>query len=110
MDIFKSTGKKIKEYRELKGISQRELARRLNYSNGYISALERGIKTANIKILNEIATALDVDISNFFEEEHKTKFEDEKWVIFGEDLEKEGVTLDKVKEWVKMARAFENRE
>ena len=59
---------------KLKNIKQYELARLLNKSpenmSGFFSRLEAG-GASNLKSLNEIAEALNVDISIFFAQFHK---------------------------------------
>ena len=50
----------LRYYREHKGISQKQLAHKLNISQGYISEIEKGIKSPTIRMLYEIANALEI--------------------------------------------------
>lgn len=50
----------LKYYRGIKGISQKQLAHKLNISQGYISEIEKGIKSPTIRMLYEIANALEI--------------------------------------------------
>ena len=49
------TGKRIKEIREAKGMTQLKFAEKLNISRSYMNKIEKGIKTASIDLLIEIA-------------------------------------------------------
>ena len=50
----------LKRIREQKKVSQKELAEKLNMSQGYISEIEKNIKSPTIRMLYEIANALEV--------------------------------------------------
>jgi transcriptional regulator with XRE-family HTH domain len=58
---------RLKELLKEKKISQRELAKKANLSDAYISQLLRVKKTPTIKVLKQIADALDVFPSYFIE-------------------------------------------
>ena len=49
------TGKRIKEIREAKGMTQMGFAEKLNISRSYMNKIEKGKKTASIDLLIEIA-------------------------------------------------------
>ncbi len=53
-------GNRIRVAREKKGITQEELADRVNISPSHISVIERGVKTARIDTVARIANELDV--------------------------------------------------
>ena len=63
-DISKQFGKKVKEIRLKKGLSQGDIARRLNLHRSYISGIERGVRNPSLKVVQKIAKALDVKISD----------------------------------------------
>lgn len=50
----------LRYYREHKGISQKQLAHKLNISQGYISEIEKGIKSPTVRMLYEISYALEI--------------------------------------------------
>ena len=56
-------GTKIRKYRELKGISQKELANLIGVSNSRISNWENGINRPDADILAELCKALSVSPS-----------------------------------------------
>lgn len=64
-------GSKITFYRKKKGISQRELGRRIDSTGQQISKIELGNGGASINMLEKIADALGVPVANFFEEEER---------------------------------------
>ena len=65
MDI----GKKIKELRVAKGLTQEELADRSELSKGFISQLERDLTSPSIATLMDILQCLGTTVSEFFQEE-----------------------------------------
>ena len=72
MDI----GKKIKELRILKGLTQEELADRAELTKGFISQVERNHTSPSIATLVDILQCLGTDLKNFFEEdEEESKFD-----------------------------------
>lgn len=52
---------RIKEIRELRGLTQQELADMIGCSGGHLSMLERGKKRVNYDHLNRLSNALQVD-------------------------------------------------
>lgn len=64
MDI----GKKLKELRVLKGLTQEELADRSELSKGFISQLERNLTSPSIATLMDILQCLGTSIGEFFNE------------------------------------------
>ena len=62
MDI----GKKIKELRILKGLTQEELADRAELTKGFISQIERNHTSPSIATLVDILQCLGTDLKNFF--------------------------------------------
>lgn len=56
-------GEKIATIREKKGISQMELARRLETGNNQIRRIEKGLVSANIITLRRIANEIGVSLA-----------------------------------------------
>ena len=61
-------GKKIKELRVMKGLTQEELADRSELSKGFISQLERDLTSPSISTLVDILQCLGTDLKEFFSE------------------------------------------
>lgn len=66
-------GKKIKQLRNQKGLTQEELADRCELTKGYISQLENNLNSPSIATLTDILSALGTNLSNFFHEETEEK-------------------------------------
>ena len=64
-----SIGKKIKELRVLKGLTQEELADRAELSKGFISQVERDLTSPSIATLMDILQCLGTTIGEFFREQ-----------------------------------------
>ncbi len=69
MDI----GKKIKQMRNQKSLTQEELADRCELTKGYISQLENNLNSPSIATLTDILAALGSNLSEFFMEEREEK-------------------------------------
>ncbi len=65
-------GKKIKDLRNSKNLTLKELSAETNLSIGFLSQLERGLTTVAIDSLVKIAKALQVNLSYFLEEKTST--------------------------------------
>lgn len=67
-NIYNVIGKNIKKYRNIKGITQKELAETLLLSDSFIAKLESiTYQTISIDTLEQIAKVLNTDIRNFFD-------------------------------------------
>jgi transcriptional regulator with XRE-family HTH domain len=72
-------GEKIKQMRNQKGLTQKELADRCELTKGYISQLENDLNSPSIATLTDILSALGSNLSEFFQEEKQEK------VVFSKD-------------------------
>lgn len=66
MDIKSKVGRRIKEIREIEGMSQKDLAYTSNIDRSYIASVESGKRNISIVNLEKIAVALDVSLSELF--------------------------------------------
>ena len=56
------TGKRIKEIRDAKGLTQIAFAEKINVSRSYINKIENGIKSPSLDLLIEIAVFGEVSL------------------------------------------------
>lgn len=68
MDIRLKFGLKIKELRKLKGLSQEKLANLAEIDRTYLPTIEKGERNVSITVIEKLATALDVNIKDLFDE------------------------------------------
>lgn len=73
-------GKKIKNLRLKKGLTQEELGERTDLSKGYISQLERDLSSPSIETFFNILEVLGCSPKDFFDGEER-----EQKVVYGED-------------------------
>jgi transcriptional regulator with XRE-family HTH domain len=64
--IRKSFGKRVKELRKAKNISQEELGERAGLHYTYIGGVERGERNISLESMGKIASGLDVNIGELF--------------------------------------------
>ena len=67
MIIKAVVGKNVRRYRELKGLSQEELAFDADLHRTYVSGVERGIRNPTVLIVAKLANALGVDPAKLLE-------------------------------------------
>ena len=65
MDSKEFIGKKIKEFRKKRGISQLQLAEMVELSDKHIGRIEAGLYSPNITNFLKIIKALDISFSDF---------------------------------------------
>jgi transcriptional regulator with XRE-family HTH domain len=68
MDIKKKFGKQVKELRLERGLSQEKLAYEADLDRTYIPSIEKGERNVSITVIEKLAKALQVKISDLFEE------------------------------------------
>jgi transcriptional regulator with XRE-family HTH domain len=64
MDIREVLAFNLRKLRQLRGLSQEELAHRADIDRTYISALERAVYAAGIDVVDRLAVALGVEASD----------------------------------------------
>ena len=69
MDAKLKIGQRIKELREKKGMSQKDLAYTADLDRSYIASIENGQRNVSIVNIDKIATALDVTLKGFFNDD-----------------------------------------
>ena len=66
--ITEEIGKRIKEIRSEKGISQEKLALKAELDRTYVAGVENGKRNPSIKSLEKIINALDTNFEYFFKD------------------------------------------
>lgn len=69
MDELERFGKALKKKRLLAGLSQEELADKCDLDRTYISSIERGKRNLSLRNIYRLASALNIEVSDFFKEE-----------------------------------------
>lgn len=66
--ITEEIGKRIKEIRSEKGISQEKLALKAELDRTYVAGVENGKRNPSIKSLEKIINVLDINFGCFFKD------------------------------------------
>lgn len=70
--IYEVVSKNIKKQRQLKGLTQEQLANKMSYSTQFISNIEsKNHQTFSLGTLWRLALVLDIDIAKLFKEDTK---------------------------------------
>lgn len=67
MELKDRVGRRIKDLRKAKRLSQEQLAERIERSVDTVSNLERGLSLPNFETLERLSVALAVPVKEFFE-------------------------------------------
>lgn len=101
----KNIGKRIRNYREERGMTLEELSNKLGITKGYLSKLERGIKPISLDNLHKIADVLEVDVTDLFPHKEKTTNPftgDGDWAFVVNELKQKGFSASEV--YLRMAQ------
>jgi transcriptional regulator with XRE-family HTH domain len=66
-DVLKQFGKRVKDLRQAKGISQEELAELSGFHRNYIGMLERGERNISLKNITVIAKTFKMSVRDLFD-------------------------------------------
>lgn len=66
-DILVRFGQRVRQLRQVKALSQEELAFRTSLDRTYVSGIERGRRNVGLRNVQALAKALDVTIAQLFE-------------------------------------------
>ncbi len=66
MDICEVVGRRLRELRKLKGLSQEQMAELAGVNGKYYSEVERGKRNMSIKVMEKIATNLGITLEEVF--------------------------------------------
>ena len=66
MSRLRALGENIKIYRKAKGLSQNQLAEKLNFSREHLACVEIGKEFISLRKIFEMSDLLDVPVSKFF--------------------------------------------
>lgn len=68
MNIQEKFGKRVKDLRNKKGISQEALAHHADLDRTYMTSVENGKRNISIQNIEKIIKALGISVSDFFSE------------------------------------------
>lgn len=97
-------GVRIKELRRMKGLTQDQLSQRVNIDPKHLSRIEVGRGFPSLDTLDKLANVLKVELSAFFEFNHKAKSTRELKKVISELVK--DVDEDKLRLAVKVLKAL----
>jgi transcriptional regulator with XRE-family HTH domain len=66
-DVRVQFGRRVRELRKQRGISQEELGFRANLDRTYVSGIERGVRNVGLKNIAALSSALGVSLTVLFQ-------------------------------------------
>jgi len=79
-DLLKRLGNRIRYLRNRAGVTQAQLAERVDISPEFMSRVERGLKAPSLDSANKIADALGITLSDLFDFQETQRGEKEELV------------------------------
>lgn len=76
MDTSFQLGKRLRELRQFRGMSQETLALNAGITPAYLGMVERGEKNPTVRIIEQLCRVLDVSLADFFQNNEKNLCED----------------------------------
>ncbi|MFT8319295.1 MAG: helix-turn-helix transcriptional regulator [Bacillus sp. (in: firmicutes)] len=105
---MKGYGENIKKYRKLMKLNQEQLGEKVDVTKSFISKLENEAAKPSLEMLVKIANVLEVDIGDLIDNKkdvpQEIKDAGGEWMVLGEQLEKEGITPEQVKQWAEIVK------
>lgn len=109
---MKGFGENIRKFRKKK-FTQEEFGKKLGVTKSYISKVESEQTTPKMEFFVKAAEILEVQIDDLFDDKNEPSQELKnvgvEWIILGEELEKEGITPEQVKEWVEIVKKLSHK-
>ena len=75
MDVRERIGWNLRRLRDEQGVTQERFANDHGFDRGYISGLERGVRNPSVLVLARLASALRVDVMEFFDPRKAAEFQ-----------------------------------
>ena len=72
-NIYKMIGIRVREERKNLGLTQEELAERVDLSSNFLGHIERGTKKASLETIKKLSDGLEIPIRNLFGKAEKYK-------------------------------------
>lgn len=104
MNLKKTFGRRVKELRKRKGISQEKLSEMVDVAQNTLSCIETGENFCTSETLEKIITALDIEPSELFDFKHHQEPND----LLAEINKMLENNPDKIQEVYKIIRAIVN--
>ena len=86
-NLRKGIGRKVKKFREELGMTQNQLGERADLTQNYISTIESGQVNLTVESLFRLATALKVDVMDFFHVFTDKRIGQYEWAEVGDEAE-----------------------
>lgn len=99
--LDKQIGEKLRDIRERKGFTMRQVAEIIDIDYSYISKIEKG-KIPSLDKLNKLCDLYGISVASLFGEEVKTPKELEEigveWITFAKEMEKKDISPEEIKQ------------
>lgn len=80
MKVAKQVGDQVRHYRNLKGLTQEQLAELVDTYGTYIGRLERGEQNVQLETLEKIADALQISVYALFNHPQFDHLNNREWI------------------------------
>lgn len=70
---IKSTGERIRKFREKKGLTQNDLADRIYISASALCRWEKGLTEPSVELIYRMCTVFEISVADFFSDKEETE-------------------------------------
>lgn len=81
MDLKTRIAKNVRQIRKRLGITQQELADRINMTNRYLSLIENNPQNISVDVLQLLAKALEVPVERLIDVEPRAQMVDKDFIV-----------------------------
>ncbi len=103
-DIAELFGRRVRALRRKQELTQQQLGERAGVNYKYVGAIERGEQNPTLKIIEQLAKGLGLEMVDLFEVEHQERDPEVLRERIGEELE--GARRDELRVALRMVRAI----
>jgi transcriptional regulator with XRE-family HTH domain len=65
-DLFKALGRRVRDLRTERGLSQEALAEKADLHRNYVGRIERGERGVSLAVVSQLAAAFGLSLAEFF--------------------------------------------
>jgi transcriptional regulator with XRE-family HTH domain len=111
---MKEIGNRIKELREKRNLTLKDLGEAINFNFSNLSKVERGTRKPTIELLESLSAYFNVDIAYFFGEKQEIPKELQdigaEWLLFSKEMKEQNLTPEQIKNIMKAIKSELNNQ
>lgn len=105
-------GENVRQMRLKRGMTQEELAQKIDLTRSQISNIEKGKRATTYERQIKLAAALNCDVGDLYDEGEKIPLteEEQRWIVFNQRMKEKGYSPEELERWLEITEKFMNKE